>query len=175
MPQTYNYNRLLYPSGPITIDEFLGDNPNKIHQQLYKAAIKKFEEDNFSLEGKRVIEVQDPEYWKPSTIKVIDMSVRPRKMVSYSLEPYWDNIYVTKDPTTKEELGNTIDDISTGQENQYLSINHLDYLRGQAKLNTKFDTEEISVDFNRLDENTKMSPSFDIQNDTFKTLYLNEK
>lgn len=163
-----SYNRLIYESGPIKVSDFISSVPDKVHNEMYKEALKKFFIDYPQFDNKniKIIEVKDKEYWMPSKIKLIDYTKKPLQRYEFSLEKYWDNIYCKKekDGSIPEVLGSDND-----------RLNYLDYVQGKATMLDKYNNETYKVDFKYLGNEIELSDEFNVYPETFayKKIYGN--
>ena len=159
-----NYDRMLYESGPIDVYDFISNVPNQVHQKLYEDALSKFYidypkfKDNKNI---RIIEIKAKEYWQPSKIRVIDFSRYPRKYYNFSLDIYWNNIYVEKEDSK----------IIERNVDEHSEIDYLDYIHGTATMKGRYTNDTFKVNFKDLSYNVGMTDNYDIYDTTFA--YLN--
>lgn len=156
-----SYDRLFYNSGPTKISDYLSDKYNKIHTLLYQDALNKFYKDYPEYENNsniQIIEIKNKEFWMFPRIYIIDYSKRPFKKIEYSLEPYWNNIYVEKleDGKIPSELGNSND-----------QIDYFNYVSGKATMLNRYENEKYKIDFKDLGENLQLSDNLNVYPDTF--------
>lgn len=162
-----SYNKLFYSSGPITVDEYLRDDLNIIHDKLYQNALSRFLHDAdyperleyIDNQNIRIIEIKNSEYWRPSEICIIDYSQYPRTIKKHSLEDYWENEFVSRS-------NSRIDNIQAGP---YQEVDYLDYIHGKAVILDRLENERYRVDFKDLSPNLPLSEDFDAYKNTFES------
>lgn len=159
---TSQYNKLIYESGPIKVSDFLSNIPNKIHQEMFENAMQNFYQDYPEFKDNKnikVIEIKDKEFWKFPKIRIIDYTKKPLKQYEFSLDNYWDNVYV------KKEDDGSIPEVLGGNNTQ---LDFLDYIHGKATMLDRHTNDKYKVDFKDLGKNIEVSDEFNAYKETFE-------
>lgn len=176
-----NYNNLLYNSRPVKFNEFINNQYNKIHNELYLDALNKFLSDEKILKSEqfviyngdldsimnntKIIEIKNSEYWQPSSILVISKKY-PFYQKKYDLSEYWNN-FQDKSNIKISDIRMTKDDIKDPE------IVFLNYVSGKAKIESRLNNITFDVDFNYIDENTMIGDDYSLSN-TFTNKYYDK-
>lgn len=162
-----NYNKLYSEYGPIKVSDFISDTPETIHNKLYLNALSKFYNDYPQYKDNKniqIIEIKPKEFWMFSKIRLIDNSTKPLKLKEFSLEEYWDNIYVKKyeDMNISKNIGDNND-----------KIDYYDYIHGNVTMSNKLENKHYKLNFKDIAKNTEVSESYNVYPDTFTYKKIN--
>lgn len=113
----------------------------------------------------KYIEIKNTEYWKSSKVIIIGLK-RPFTKNIVDLENYW-NYYQKKENKKTDSYK-----INSKDNNYDSELKYIDYVRGKAIMETKEDGQEFEVDFDYLNEDTKISEEYSLDN-LFFTKYIN--
>jgi len=149
------YNDMLYKSSPVRAADYISDKYNDIHRQLYQRAVDKLlKELNISKEDLKInyklVEIKQDEYFKPSKVIIKNLSY-PFTATTYDLDKYWDNYEFLEEYKDLSEYW--IDEESTKDA----ELIYIDYIKGKGKFKSKYTQKEFWVDFNYINENTRLN------------------
>lgn len=165
------YNSMIYSSRPVKFDEFMTNKYNIVHKQLYDDAMDSLieyivqSEDLYDEYGEpmsvsefkrknKCIEIKEDEYWKSPRVIIIRKQY-PYKKTVYDLAAFWSYIQSKDDKN--------IDDIKVNKDIKDFEITKLDYLKGQATLHSRLYDEDQTVDFDYIDDFTKVSDELELK------------
>ena len=174
--------------GPRKYTELANDVPNKVHKELYNAAIEKLINDldnyidvnevikkpndaNWTDLIISMIEVPYTEYWRASDVvitfryfvEINGKQVPKLKKFTFDLTPYWGNCY-TKD------IYNSSDVKFDKNIPNDTEIVKYDYIRGRAVVRSKLEDIEYDVDFDEINNKDVESEDVKLPFDTFTRL-----
>lgn len=165
------YDDMLYSSRPVSISEFLSDQNNKIHEELFQDALSKLLTEKLKIDdiekfkrNHKIIEDKSSEYWQPSSVTIISKSKKEKfKKETYDLSEYWNYYqeFADKDVT---EIAASDEKITDAE------IIYIDYVKGKAKMRRKNSGEEFEVPFNYLNAYSMVSDDYSLS-DTFTNKY----
>lgn len=182
---TFNKPTALH--GPRKYSELSNNVPNKVHDELYNAAIKKLIADlnNYkdvvdAVNTKNekwediiisINEIPYTEYWRASDVMItfkyyinVDDKELPRlRRFRFDLSPYWGNCY------TKENhsVSNVKFDKNIPNDTEIVKY---DYIRGKAIVRSKLEDIEYDVDFDEINNSDNESDDVKLPYDTFTRL-----
>lgn len=156
--KTYKFNKLDYKSSPVRAIDFISNKYDVVHDELYNKALDKYLKEKYSTEEdianfKKThifLEIKQPEYYIPSKV-IIKELVYPYTVETIDLTQYWDNYQFNDEYRNKDEILLDEDSLKDGE------IIYIDYVKGQAKLKSRYTGKEFWLDFKYLDENTKVN------------------
>lgn len=172
------YNDQFYRNNPVGFYDYINDKYTNIHKRLYKNALHKLLVDlapddaadvnkwidNF-YKTHKIIEILPEEYYSPSNIIIYNKKF-PYNSTKYDLSKYWENYQYIKQ---NKDINDLLFDEDTLK---YAEIIYIDYINSKCKFKSKLTGEEFWVDFNYINNNTKLSQNMKLD-DTFTHL-LNE-
>lgn len=175
------YNDMIYSSRPVKFTEYITNQYDKIHDELYTDALNKFLDDvsnnidkfeqfkNYSdktdiIENTKIFEIKMKEYWMPSSILVMCKKY-PYRRKKYSLEDYWNN-YQDKSKIKINNIKLLDEEINDAE------ILYLDYVNGKAKVESRLNDIQFEIDFDYINEDTKISDEYSLENN-FTNKYYN--
>lgn len=184
------FNRPTALHGPRKYTELANDVPNRVHKELYNAAIEKLIDDldNYTdVNGiiKKpddtswtdliisIIEMPYTEYWRASDV-VITFRYFPKsestgqmipklKKFTFDLTPYWGNCY------TKDTYNSSAVKFDKNIPNDTEIVKY-DYIRGRAVVRSKLEDIEYDVDFDEINNTDVESEDVRLPFDTFTRL-----
>ena len=186
------FNRPTALHGPRKYTELANDVPNRVHKELYNAAIEKLIDDldNYTdvngvivkPEGASwtdliisIIEMPYTEYWRASDV-VITFRYFPKpkpesnekqtpklKKFTFDLTPYWGNCY------TKDTYNSSAVKFDKNIPNDTEIVKY-DYIRGRAVVRSKLEDIEYDVDFDEINNTDVESEDVRLPFDTFTRL-----
>lgn len=158
MDNVKSYNKMMYNSGPVSFSDFIADKPDKIHNQLYRNALQKYlvEHPEYALykSAYHFVEIKNTEYWQPSYVNIISKRP-PHTRNKVWLDSYWCK-YQDKN---KENYSYTYIDEDTIKDARIIYIN---YVTGEVEMESKFTGVKFKVPFNKVNNETPLSPSFEL-------------
>lgn len=177
------FNKTNALHGPRKYEEIINDIPNKVHKQLYDAAILKLIDDldNYNLKGfgpkdgqtwediiLSINEIPYSEYWTASDVKITfkdyNENGKPKiRRFTFDLAPYWGNCY------DKKKYSSTDVQFDKNIPNDVEIIKY-DYIRGKATVRSKLEGIEYDVDFDELNNLDIESDEVSLPKDTFTRL-----
>jgi hypothetical protein len=176
------YKDQFYRNNPVGFYDYINDKYTIIHKRLYKNALHKLlvdlaKDDNVNdaddinkwiddfYKTHKIIEILPEEYYSPSDIIIYNKKF-PYNSTKYNLSKYWENYqYLKQDKDINDLL---LDEDTL----KYAEIIYIDYINSKCKFKSKLTGEEFWVDFNYINNNTKLSQNMKLDN-TFTHL-LNE-
>ena len=184
------FNRPTALHGPRKYTELANDVPNRVHKELYNAAIEKLIDDldnytdvndvikkddkvNWTDLIISIIEMPYTEYWRASDV-VITFRYFPKsestgqmipklKKFTFDLTPYWGNCY------TKDIYNSSAVKFDKNIPNDTEIVKY-DYIRGRAVVRSKLEDIEYDVDFDEINNTDVESEDVRLPFDTFTRL-----
>ena len=184
------FNRPTALHGPRKYTELANDVPNRVHKELYNAAIEKLIDDldnytdvndvikkdkdvNWTDLIISIIEMPYTEYWRASDV-VITFRYFPKsganekqlpklKRFTFDLTPYWGNCY------TKDIYNSSAVKFDKNIPNDTEIVKY-DYIRGRAVVRSKLEDIEYDVDFDEINNTDVESEDVRLPFDTFTRL-----
>lgn len=184
------FNRPTALHGPRKYTELANDVPNRVHKELYNAAIEKLIDDldnytdvndvikkddkvNWTDLIISIIEMPYTEYWRASDV-VITFRYFPKsestgqmipklKKFTFDLTPYWGNCY------TKDTYNSSAVKFDKNIPNDTEIVKY-DYIRGRAVVRSKLEDIEYDVDFDEINNTDVESEDVRLPFDTFTRL-----
>ena len=184
------FNRPTALHGPRKYTELANDVPNRVHKELYNAAIEKLIDDldnytdvndvikkddkvNWTDLIISIIEMPYTEYWRASDV-VITFRYFPKsesnekhipklKKFTFDLTPYWGNCY------TKDIYNSLAVKFDKNIPNDTEIVKY-DYIRGRAVVRSKLEDIEYDVDFDEINNTDVESEDVRLPFDTFTRL-----
>lgn len=183
------FNRPTALHGPRKYTELANDVPNRVHKELYNAAIEKLIDDldNYTdvndvikkPDGASwtdliisIIEMPYTEYWRASDVVITfryfkrnsnDQMVPKLKKFTFDLTPYWGNCY------TKDTYNSSAVKFDKNIPNDTEIVKY-DYIRGRAVVRSKLEDIEYDVDFDEINNTDVESEDVRLPFDTFTRL-----
>ena len=186
------FNRPTALHGPRKYTELANDVPNRVHKELYNAAIEKLIDDldNYTdvngvivkPEGASwtdliisIIEMPYTEYWRASDVVITfryfpkpkpesnEKQVPKLKKFTFDLTPYWGNCY------TKDTYNSSAVKFDKNIPNDTEIVKY-DYIRGRAVVRSKLEDIEYDVDFDEINNTDVESEDVRLPFDTFTRL-----
>lgn len=175
--------------GPRKYTELANDVPNRVHKELYNAAIEKLIDDldnytdvNEVIEKPddtswtdliiSIIEMPYTEYWRASDVVITFRYFKPNsngqmvpklKKFTFDLTPYWGNCY------TKDIYNSSAVKFDKNIPNDTEIVKY-DYIRGRAVVRSKLEDIEYDVDFDEINNTDVESEDVRLPFDTFTRL-----
>lgn len=183
------FNRPTALHGPRKYTELANDVPNRVHKELYNAAIEKLIDDldNYTDVNEAIdkpddaswtdliisiIEMPYTEYWRASDVVITfryfkrnsnDQIVPKLKKFTFDLTPYWGNCY------TKDIYNSSAVKFDKNIPNDTEIVKY-DYIRGRAVVRSKLEDIEYDVDFDEINNTDVESEDVRLPFDTFTRL-----
>ena len=183
------FNRPTALHGPRKYTELANDVPNRVHKELYNAAIEKLIDDldNYTDVNEvidkpddaswtdliiSIIEMPYTEYWRASDVVITfryfkrnsnDQMVPKLKKFTFDLTPYWGNCY------TKDIYNSSAVKFDKNIPNDTEIVKY-DYIRGRAVVRSKLEDIEYDVDFDEINNTDVESEDVRLPFDTFTRL-----
>ena len=186
------FNRPTALHGPRKYTELANDVPNRVHKELYNAAIEKLIDDldNYTdvngvivkPEGASwtdliisIIEMPYTEYWRASDVVITfryfpkpkpesnEKQIPKLKKFTFDLTPYWGNCY------TKDTYNSSAVKFDKNIPNDTEIVKY-DYIRGRAVVRSKLEDIEYDVDFDEINNTDVESEDVRLPFDTFTRL-----
>lgn len=183
------FNRPTALHGPRKYTELANDVPNRVHKELYNAAIEKLIDDldnytdvNEVIEKPddaswtdliiSIIEMPYTEYWRASDVVITFRYFKPNsngqlvpklKKFTFDLTPYWGNCY------TKDIYNSSAVKFDKNIPNDTEIVKY-DYIRGRAVVRSKLEDIEYDVDFDEINNTDVESEDVRLPFDTFTRL-----
>ena len=183
------FNRPTALHGPRKYTELANDVPNRVHKELYNAAIEKLIDDldnytdvndviqkddnvNWTDLIISIIEMPYTEYWRASDVVITfryfkrnsnDQMVPKLKKFTFDLTPYWGNCY------TKDTYNSSAVKFDKNIPNDTEIVKY-DYIRGRAVVRSKTEDIEYDVDFDEINNTDVESEDVRLPFDTFTRL-----
>ena len=183
------FNRPTALHGPRKYTELANDVPNRVHKELYNAAIEKLIDDldnytdvNEAIEKPddaswtdliiSIIEMPYTEYWRASDVVITFRYFKPNsngqmvpklKKFTFDLTPYWGNCY------TKDIYNSSAVKFDKNIPNDTEIVKY-DYIRGRAVVRSKLEDIEYDVDFDEINNTDVESEDVRLPFDTFTRL-----
>ncbi len=184
------FNRPTALHGPRKYTELANDVPNRVHKELYNAAIEKLIDDldNYTdvngiikkPDGTSwtdliisIIEMPYTEYWRASDVVITfryfpksesnERQVPKLKKFTFDLTPYWGNCY------TKDIYNSSAVKFDKNIPNDTEIVKY-DYIRGRAVVRSKLEDIEYDVDFDEINNTDVESEDVRLPFDTFTRL-----
>ena len=184
------FNRPTALHGPRKYTELANDVPNRVHKELYNAAIEKLIDDldnytdvndvikkdkdvNWTDLIISIIEMPYTEYWRASdaviTFRYFHKSESTGQMIpklkkfTFDLTPYWGNCY------TKDIYNSSAVKFDKNIPNDTEIVKY-DYIRGRAVVRSKLEDIEYDVDFDEINNTDVESEDVRLPFDTFTRL-----
>ena len=186
------FNRPTALHGPRKYTELANDVPNRVHKELYNAAIEKLIDDldnytdvndviqkddnvNWTDLIISIIEMPYTEYWRASDVVITfryfpkpkpesnDQMVPKLKKFTFDLTPYWGNCY------TKDIYNSSAVKFDKNIPNDTEIVKY-DYIRGRAVVRSKLEDIEYDVDFDEINNTDVESEDVRLPFDTFTRL-----
>lgn len=183
------FNRPTALHGPRKYTELANDVPNRVHKELYNAAIEKLIDDldNYT-DVNEVIDKPDDASWTDLIISIIEMPyteywrasdvvitfryfkqnsnghmIPKLKKFTFDLTPYWGNCY------TKDIYNSSAVKFDKNIPNDTEIVKY-DYIRGRAVVRSKLEDIEYDVDFDEINNTDVESEDVRLPFDTFTRL-----
>ena len=186
------FNRPTALHGPRKYTELANDVPNRVHKELYNAAIEKLIDDldnytdvndvikkddkvNWTDLIISIIEMPYTEYWRASDVVITfryfpkpkpesnEKQVPKLKKFTFDLTPYWGNCY------TKDTYNSSAVKFDKNIPNDTEIVKY-DYIRGRAVVRSKLEDIEYDVDFDEINNTDVESEDVRLPFDTFTRL-----
>ena len=186
------FNRPTALHGPRKYTELANDVPNRVHKELYNAAIEKLIDDldnytdvndvikkdkdvNWTDLIISIIEMPYTEYWRASDVVITfryfpkpkpesnEKQVPKLKKFTFDLTPYWGNCY------TKDIYNSSAVKFDKNIPNDTEIVKY-DYIRGRAVVRSKLEDIEYDVDFDEINNTDVESEDVRLPFDTFTRL-----
>ena len=184
------FNRPTALHGPRKYTELANDVPNRVHKELYNAAIEKLIDDldnytdvndvikkdkdvNWTDLIISIIEMPYTEYWRASDVVITfryfpksesnERQVPKLKKFTFDLTPYWGNCY------TKDTYNSSAVKFDKNIPNDTEIVKY-DYIRGRAVVRSKLEDIEYDVDFDEINNTDVESEDVRLPFDTFTRL-----
>lgn len=152
------YDKMMYASGPVTFTDYVNNNYDKIHAELYNNALQKYlyahPEYMLYRSAYNFIETKQPEYWQPSYVSIIS------KHYPYTKHKVWLDEYWCKYKKETPNYTYTYIDEDTIKDAQIVELN---YVTGEANMKSRFTGVEFKIPFNKIDETTPISDEFGME------------
>ena len=184
------FNRPTALHGPRKYTELANDVPNRVHKELYNAAIEKLinDLDNYTDVNDvikkdkdvnwtdliiSIIEMPYTEYWRASDVVITfryfhksestGQIIPKLKKFTFDLTPYWGNCY------TKDIYNSSAVKFDKNIPNDTEIVKY-DYIRGRAVVRSKLEDIEYDVDFDEINNTDVESEDVRLPFDTFTRL-----
>ena len=183
------FNRPTALHGPRKYTELANDVPNRVHKELYNAAIEKLinDLDNYTdvndvIQKDKdvnwtdliisIIEMPYTEYWRASDVVITfryfkrnqnGQMIPKLKKFTFDLTPYWGNCY------TKDIYNSSAVKFDKNIPNDTEIVKY-DYIRGRAVVRSKLEDIEYDVDFDEINNTDVESEDVRLPFDTFTRL-----
>lgn len=184
------FNRPTALHGPRKYTELANDVPNRVHKELYNAAIEKLIDDldnytdvndvikkddkvNWTDLIISIIEMPYTEYWRASDVVITfryfvksestGQMIPKLKKFTFDLTPYWGNCY------TKDIYNSSAVKFDKNIPNDTEIVKY-DYIRGRAVVRSKLEDIEYDVDFDEINNTDVESEDVRLPFDTFTRL-----
>ena len=184
------FNRPTALHGPRKYTELANDVPNRVHKELYNAAIEKLinDLDNYTDVNDvikkdkdvnwtdliiSIIEMPYTEYWRASDVVITfryfhksestGQMIPKLKKFTFDLTPYWGNCY------TKDIYNSSAVKFDKNIPNDTEIVKY-DYIRGRAVVRSKLEDIEYDVDFDEINNTDVESEDVRLPFDTFTRL-----
>lgn len=184
------FNRPTALHGPRKYTELANDVPNRVHKELYNAAIEKLIDDldnytdvndvikkdkdvNWTDLIISIIEMPYTEYWRASDVVITfryfhksestGQIIPKLKKFTFDLTPYWGNCY------TKDIYNSSAVKFDKNIPNDTEIVKY-DYIRGRAVVRSKLEDIEYDVDFDEINNTDVESEDVRLPFDTFTRL-----
>ena len=184
------FNRPTALHGPRKYTELANDVPNRVHKELYNAAIEKLinDLDNYTDVNDvikkdkdvnwtdliiSIIEMPYTEYWRASDVVITfryfpksesnEKQIPKLKKFTFDLTPYWGNCY------TKDIYNSSAVKFDKNIPNDTEIVKY-DYIRGRAVVRSKLEDIEYDVDFDEINNTDVESEDVRLPFDTFTRL-----
>ena len=184
------FNRPTALHGPRKYTELANDVPNRVHKELYNAAIEKLIDDldnytdvndvikkdkdvNWTDLIISIIEMPYTEYWRASDVVITfryfhksestGQIIPKLKKFTFDLNPYWGNCY------TKDIYNSSAVKFDKNIPNDTEIVKY-DYIRGRAVVRSKLEDIEYDVDFDEINNTDVESEDVRLPFDTFTRL-----
>ena len=184
------FNRPTALHGPRKYTELANDVPNRVHKELYNAAIEKLIDDldNYTDVNEvidkpddaswtdliiSIIEMPYTEYWRASDVVITfryfpksesnEKQIPKLKKFTFDLTPYWGNCY------TKDTYNSSAVKFDKNIPNDTEIVKY-DYIRGRAVVRSKLEDIEYDVDFDEINNTDVESEDVRLPFDTFTRL-----
>ena len=184
------FNRPTALHGPRKYTELANDVPNRVHKELYNAAIEKLinDLDNYTDVNDvikkdkdvnwtdliiSIIEMPYTEYWRASDVVITfryfhksestGQMIPKLKKFTFDLTPYWSNCY------TKDIYNSSAVKFDKNIPNDTEIVKY-DYIRGRAVVRSKLEDIEYDVDFDEINNTDVESEDVRLPFDTFTRL-----
>lgn len=183
------FNRPTALHGPRKYTELANDVPNRVHKELYNAAIEKLivdldnytdvndviqKDDNVNWTDLiiSIIEMPYTEYWRASDVVITfryfkrnpnGQMIPKLKKFTFDLTPYWGNCY------TKDIYNSSAVKFDKNIPNDTEIVKY-DYIRGRAVVRSKLEDIEYDVDFDEINNTDVESEDVRLPFDTFTRL-----
>ena len=186
------FNRPTALHGPRKYTELANDVPNRVHKELYNAAIEKLIDDldnytdvndvikkdkdvNWTDLIISIIEMPYTEYWRASDVVITfryfpkpkpesnEKQIPKLKKFTFDLTPYWGNCY------TKDIYNSSAVKFDKNIPNDTEIVKY-DYIRGRAVVRSKLEDIEYDVDFDEINNTDVESEDVRLPFDTFTRL-----
>ena len=184
------FNRPTALHGPRKYTELANDVPNRVHKELYNAAIEKLIDDldnytdvndvikkdkdvNWTDLIISIIEMPYTEYWRASDVVITfryfpksgsnEKQIPKLKKFTFDLTPYWGNCY------TKDTYNSSAVKFDKNIPNDTEIVKY-DYIRGRAVVRSKLEDIEYDVDFDEINNTDVESEDVRLPFDTFTRL-----
>ena len=184
------FNRPTALHGPRKYTELANDVPNRVHKELYNAAIenliddldnytdvndviKKDDKVNWTDLIISIIEMPYTEYWRASDVVITfryfpksesnEKQIPKLKKFTFDLTPYWGNCY------TKDTYNSSAVKFDKNIPNDTEIVKY-DYIRGRAVVRSKLEDIEYDVDFDEINNTDVESEDVRLPFDTFTRL-----
>lgn len=159
-----NYSTLSNDNGPISLNDYISNKYDNIHNELYIKALAAYFGNKIN--EYKLIEIKNKEWYLPSKVYVIkrDMSEEP---FTYDLTPHWNNYQFNNDSKSIDDI--LIDDYSTKDAEAV----YIDYLKGKVKMKSKLTGVEFWIPFDYVNSYTKINKERLTLHNTFSNLYNN--
>lgn len=184
------FNRPTALHGPRKYTELANDVPNRVHKELYNAAIEKLIDDldnytdvNDVIQKDKdvnwtdliisIIEMPYTEYWRASDVVITfryfpksesnEKQIPKLKKFTFDLTPYWGNCY------TKDIYNSSAVKFDKNIPNDTEIVKY-DYIRGRAVVRSKLEDIEYDVDFDEINNTDVESEDVRLPFDTFTRL-----
>ena len=184
------FNRPTALHGPRKYTELANDVPNRVHKELYNAAIEKLIDDldnytdvndvikkdkdvNWTDLIISIIEMPYTEYWRASDVVITfryfhksestGQMIPKLKKFTFDLTPYWGNCY------TKDIYNSSAVKFDKNIPNDTEIVKY-DYIRGRAVVRSKLEDIEYDVDFDEINNTDVESEDVRLPFDMFTRL-----
>ena len=181
------YNKQIYPSGPVSFNEFMTNKYEVVHQQIYSNAlaklIQRIAHDNGKSEEDirhdfKFNEIRANEYWEISKIIITvlstnyaDYSINGHKCIKghkirYTFtEEEWNNEYCNRDKDDVVTIKNTLEKIQDPE------VIYIDYIKGMVTIQSRIDDITFDVPFSFLNADIKISEDYSLDGTILRKIY----